>query len=66
MPFRIFYFRGPVLEHTAEAETDDIIDAARLASSKHPHLTAEIWQDARKVAVCRPCWSMAHELDRTG
>jgi hypothetical protein len=59
-------FPGPVLEHTAVAETDQIVDAGKLASSKHPHLLAEIWQNDRKVAVCRPCCSMAHELGRTG
>ena len=54
MSFRIFYFRGPVLESTEEVETDDLVEAAGAASAKHPHLTAEVWRDDRKVAVCRP------------
>jgi hypothetical protein len=56
MSFRIFYFRGPVLEDTAEAETSDLVEAAKIASAHHRHLTAEIWLEDRKVAVCRPSW----------
>ena len=56
MPYRIFYFRGPLLESTAEAVTEDLVEAAKLASSSHPDLTAEIWHHDRKVAVCLPSW----------
>lgn len=56
MSFRIFYFRGPVLEDVAEADTDDIVEAAKIASSRHNDLLAEIWCDNRKVAICRPSW----------
>lgn len=52
--------RGGILEATDEVPLDDLVDAARAASSKHPHLTAEIWRDGRKAAVVRPCWSQRH------
>jgi len=58
---RILYFRGGILETTDEVPFDDLVEAARAASSKHPHLTAEIWRDGRKVAVVRPCWNSATE-----
>ena len=56
MSYRILYFRGGILEDTAEAETSDVVEAAKIASAQNPHLTAEIWQQDRKVAVCRPSW----------
>jgi hypothetical protein len=59
---RILYLRESILEDTAELTSDDLIEAARMASSTHPHLTAEIWWDGRKVAVIRPCWT--HRLHR--
>ena len=56
MSYRILYFRGGILEDVAEAQTSDIVEAAKLASSQHRQLTAEIWADNRKVAICRPSW----------
>jgi len=56
MSYRIFYFQGGILEDSAEVTTSDIVEAAKLASSQHPHLTAEIWRGDKKVAICRPCW----------
>ena len=56
MSYRILYFRGPILEGTAEADTSDLVEAAKIASAQHPDLTAEIWQNDRKVALCRPSW----------
>jgi hypothetical protein len=53
---RILYFLGGILEAADELTSADLVSAARTASSKHPHLTAEIWLDGRKVAVVRPCW----------
>jgi hypothetical protein len=53
---RILYFRGGILEAADELESPDLVSAAKAASSKHPHLTAEIWLGGRKVAVVRPCW----------
>jgi hypothetical protein len=55
MPCRILYFRGGILEEIEDFAPEDLFEAARLASSTHPHLTAEIWQDGRKAAVIRPC-----------
>jgi hypothetical protein len=60
MSYRIFYFPGPILEETAEVATDDLVEAAQTASSKHPHLTAEIWRGDQKVAICRPAWAHKH------
>lgn len=54
--YRILYFRGGILEATDEVASLDVIAAARAASSKHPHFTAEIWLDGKKVAVVRPTW----------
>lgn len=54
---RILYFRGGILEATEELTSVDIVSAAKAASSKHPHLSAEIWIDDRKVAVVRPYWN---------
>ena len=54
--YRILYFRGGILEATDEVASVDVIAAAQTASSKHPHLTAEIWLEGRKVAVVRPTW----------
>lgn len=53
---QILYFRGGILEDTDELSSVDILAAAKTASSKHPHLTAEIWLDRRKAAVLRPYW----------
>ena len=53
---RILYFRGGILEATDELASVDLVTAAKTASSRHPHLTAEIWLDGRKAAVVRPCW----------
>jgi hypothetical protein len=53
--YRIFYLRGGVLlDETEEVTSVDLIAAMQQASSKHPHLTAEVWSDDRKVAVVRP------------
>jgi hypothetical protein len=41
---------------TDEAETSDVVEAAKIASAKNPHLTAEIWIENRKAAICRPRW----------
>jgi len=54
MSYRILYFRGGILEADTEVSTPDLVEAARQASSQHPHLTAEIWRENRKVAICRP------------
>jgi hypothetical protein len=56
MSYRIIYLRGAVLEEAEEVSTMDLVEAAQLASSKHPDLTAEIWREEKKVAVCRPSW----------
>ena len=53
---RILYFRGGILEDTADISADDLVEAAKAASSTHPELTAEIWLDGRKAAVIRPSW----------
>jgi hypothetical protein len=52
---RILYFREGLLEASDEVACDDLLAAAKLASSTHPHLTAEIWWDQKKVGVVRPC-----------
>ena len=53
--YRIFYLRGGgLLDDTEELVSDDLVTAAKAASSKHPQMTAEIWSDDRKVAVVRP------------
>lgn len=46
--FHIFYFRGGLLEATDDIASQDLVEAARVASSKYPHLTAEIWVDGKK------------------
>ncbi|HWI87888.1 MAG TPA: hypothetical protein VNS11_01400 [Sphingomicrobium sp.] len=53
---RILYFRGGILEDAAELASEDLLEAAKSASSRHPDLTAEIWLDGRKVGVVRPSW----------
>ena len=53
--YRIFYLRGGLLEAADEVPSDDLITAAKTASSMHPNLLAEIWCENRKVAVVRPC-----------
>ena len=53
---RIFYFRGGVLEDSTELASDDVVQAAKEASSSHPELTAEIWVGGRKAAIVRPSW----------
>lgn len=54
MPCRIFYFRGGILEAAEDFAAGDLIKATRTASSKHPHLTAEVWQGSKKAVVIRP------------
>jgi hypothetical protein len=62
MPTRILYFNGGILEDSDERAPDDLVEAARRASSRYPHLTAEIWREGRKAAVVRPCWGHAAAL----
>ena len=53
--YRIFYLAGGgLLNDTEEVVSDDLVTATQTASSKHPHLTAEIWSESRRVAVIRP------------
>jgi hypothetical protein len=54
---RVLYFREAILEHTQELGCDDLVEAAKVASATHPHLTAEIWWNGKKVAVIRPSWN---------
>ena len=54
---RILYFQGGILEATEELASADLIDAAKAASSRHPHMTAEIWLDGTKAAIVRPSWA---------
>jgi len=63
---RILYFRGGILEDTAEFGSDDLVDAAKAASATYPDLTAEIWLDGRKAAVVRPCWGRLPPPPRGG
>ena len=53
--FHIFYLRGGLLEATDDVASNDLVEVARVASSRHPDLTAEIWLDGKKAAVVRPC-----------
>jgi hypothetical protein len=53
---RILYFRGGILEQAEDFASDDLVDAACRASSRHPDLTAEVWWGEQKAAVVRPCW----------
>ena len=53
----ILYFRGGILEDREHLASEDLVEAARVASSRHPHLTAEIWWEGKKAAVVRPCWN---------
>jgi|tagenome__1003787_1003787.scaffolds.fasta_scaffold16917965_2 hypothetical protein len=53
--YRIFYLGGGgLLDDAEEVVSEDLVTAAKAASSKHPHLTAEIWSGDRKVAIVRP------------
>ena len=63
MSYRIFYFRGPILEETTEVASDDLVEAAKAASSRHQNLTAEIWRENTKVAICRPAWNHQFKHD---
>jgi hypothetical protein len=56
MSYRILYFRGGILEEASQVATSDLVEAAKVASSTHLQLTAEIWQADKKVAICRPSW----------
>lgn len=53
---RILYFRGGILEASEDAPSADLVEAAQTASSRHPHLTAEIWREGKKVGIVRPSW----------
>jgi hypothetical protein len=59
---RILYFRGGILEDSAELASGDLLDAAKTASSHHPDLMAEVWLDGRKAAVIRPSWRHLRNL----
>ena len=54
MSNRILYFRGGILEGADELASDDVVQAASVASSRHHDLTAEVWLGGRKVAVVGP------------
>ena len=56
MSSRILYFRGGILEDSENFASEDLLEAASAASSRHPHLTAEVWHAGRKVAVVGPYW----------
>jgi hypothetical protein len=58
---RIFYFRGGVLEDATELASENVVEAAKRASSSHPDLTAEIWVKGRKAAIVRPSWDHRHK-----
>lgn len=60
--YRILYFRGELLEDAEEFASEDLVAATACASSKHPHLTAEIWRNARKLCVIGPCLDRRSEL----
>ena len=55
MSNRILYFRGGILEDADELASDDVVQAASVASSKHRDLTAEVWLGGKKAAVVGPC-----------
>jgi hypothetical protein len=57
---RILYFRGGILEASDELSCADLVDAAKIASSRHPQLTAEIWWGQKKVGIVGPCWYHRH------
>jgi hypothetical protein len=61
---RILYFRGRILEATDEVASADLVEAARVASSRHPNLTAEIWRKGKKVAILRLPWGIPHQNER--
>jgi prepilin-type processing-associated H-X9-DG protein len=48
--FNILYFDGSVLEHSAEVQAIDVLDAIDQASCKPKHLRVEIWLGNRRVA----------------
>ena len=51
---RILYFSDSLLYDSELLPTENVVEAAKHASSRSPHLTAEIWSGARKLAVIRP------------
>lgn len=53
---QILYLQGGILEESEDCPSEDLVEAARIASSRHPHLTGEIWWEGRKVGVVRPRW----------
>jgi hypothetical protein len=57
---RILYFRGGILEAAEDLSSADLVEAAQAASSRHLHLTAEIWLDGKKAAIVLPCGGHRH------
>ena len=55
LTYRIIYIGDGLTPEGQDIAAGDLVAAAQIASSRHPHLTAEIWIENRKVAVIRPC-----------
>lgn len=55
LTYRIIYLGDGLTEEQCEVASTDLLAVAQLASSTHPHRTAEIWFADRKVAVVRSC-----------
>ena len=52
--YRILYLRAGLLDGAEEVVSDDLVTVTKVASSKRPDMTAEIWLDGRKVVVVGP------------
>lgn len=53
--YRIVYLGDGLTQEEREVASDDLLAVTQMASSRYPHLTAEIWLEDRQVAVVRPC-----------
>jgi hypothetical protein len=53
--YRIIYLCNGLTDEELEVASEDLLAVTQMASSIHPHLTAEIWLEDRQVAVVRPC-----------
>lgn len=52
--FRILYFSEGLLENSDVLQAGNAVEAVRHASSRWPHLKAEVWLKNARVAVVRP------------
>jgi hypothetical protein len=52
--YRLYYLQAAMLAGSDEIEAESDVQAARLARSRGPHQTVEIWQGERRVRTLLP------------